>query len=77
MIKTQIQLPDGLYRQLKHLASEREWSLAETLRRAAELYLTTQATDGNRTEVWQLPEARHCGLFLAPEEEWSELAHEG
>jgi len=77
MIKTQIQLPDSLYRQLKHLASEREWSLAETVRRASELFLSTQAPHGNRSACWQPPAPRHCGAFLAPEEEWTELSHEG
>ncbi len=76
MIKTQIQLPDSLYRQLKHLASEREWSLAETLRRAAELFLSTQAPQGKQSASWHPPSPRHCGAFLAPEEEWTALSHE-
>jgi len=36
MIKTQIQLPDELYRRVKAFAEQREWSLAETFRRAVE-----------------------------------------
>jgi hypothetical protein len=75
MIKTQIQLPDTLYRQLKNLASDREWSLAETLRRAAELFLVTQSASGKRLGGWKLPAARHGGAFLSPETEWTELAH--
>ncbi len=39
MVKTQIQLPDVLYRDIKRLAASREWSLAETMRRAAEQFL--------------------------------------
>lgn len=39
MIKTQIQLPDALYQELKRVAREREMSLAEVLRRGAE-YIT-------------------------------------
>jgi len=39
MIKTQIQLPEELHRDLKRLAEAKEWSLAETLRRGAELLL--------------------------------------
>jgi hypothetical protein len=27
MVKTQIQIPDGLYKRLKRLADEQEWSL--------------------------------------------------
>ena len=33
MIRTQIQLPDELYRRVKRLAAEREMSLAEMTRR--------------------------------------------
>ena len=39
MMKTQVQFPDALYRDLKRLAAAREWSLAETIRRAAEQFL--------------------------------------
>ena len=39
MMKTQIQLSDALYRDLKRLAAAKEWSLAETIRRAAEQFL--------------------------------------
>ncbi|MFM8378842.1 MAG: ribbon-helix-helix protein, CopG family, partial [Planctomycetia bacterium] len=42
MIKTQIQIPDDLYRRVKRLAESQEWSLAETLRRAAELLLAVR-----------------------------------
>jgi|694.fasta_scaffold103148_1 hypothetical protein len=75
MIKTQIQLPDALYRQLKNLASDREWSLAETLRRSAEMFLATQPASGKRLGAWKLPAARHGGAFRSPETEWTELAH--
>jgi len=75
MIKTQIQLPDTLHRQLKNLASEREWSLAETLRRSAEMFLATQAAAGKRDGGWKIPAARHGGAFLSPESDWTELAH--
>ena len=39
MAKTQIQVPEELLRELRHFAKQREWSLAETLRRGAELLL--------------------------------------
>ena len=76
MIKTQIQLPDSLYRQLKNLAADREWSLAETLRRSAEMFLATQAAStGKPIGGWKVPAARHGGAFLSQESEWTELAH--
>lgn len=39
MTKTQIQVPQKLFRELRSLAKQREWSLAETFRRGAELLL--------------------------------------
>jgi hypothetical protein len=39
MIKTQVQIPDELYRKAKQIAKEREWSLAEVMRRGLE-YMT-------------------------------------
>jgi hypothetical protein len=39
MTKTQIQVPEELFRELRDFAKRREWSLAETFRRGAELLL--------------------------------------
>jgi hypothetical protein len=39
MTKTQIQVPEELFRDLRSFAKQREWSLAETFRRGAELLL--------------------------------------
>ena len=39
MTKTQIQVPEELFRELRQFAKQREWSLAETFRRGAELLL--------------------------------------
>jgi hypothetical protein len=55
MTRTQIQLPDHLYRELKALAEAREWSLAETLRRGAELLLERYPKSQSKAEEWQLP----------------------
>lgn len=76
MIKTQIQLPETLYHDLKRLAANREWSLAEALRRAAEQFLSTFPKDPASPEMWQLPAGKHCGAFLTPPDQWTELAHE-
>lgn len=45
MTKTQIQVPEDLYRELKTFAKAREWSLAETFRRGAELLLEVYDAD--------------------------------
>jgi hypothetical protein len=78
MIKTQIQLPDALYLELKRVAREREMSLAEVLRRGAEyitqVYLpvdTTKQDDG-------LPGPFHAGVKADPfaDPDWRYHIHE-
>ena len=39
MMKTQIQVPEALFQEIRAFAKQREWSLAETFRRGAELLL--------------------------------------
>lgn len=54
MIKTQVQLPDQLYYKAKAIAEQREWSLAEVVRRGIEymaLAYPVQETAGG----WELP----------------------
>ena len=36
MTRTQIQLPDPLYREIKRIAMQQDWSIAEVIRRGAE-----------------------------------------
>ena len=63
MVKTQIQLPDRLYREAKRVAAERELSLAEVLRRGVEyiarVYPPLTAEAG---AVWELPKAVRTNL---------------
>lgn len=70
MVKTQIQLPDELYRELKAFAAEREWSLAETFRRGAELLLDVHpAGPASKSGVWKLPTSQTAGWRgLSPEQ---------
>lgn len=68
MVKTQIQLPDSLYRDLKRLAAQKEWSLAETLRRAAEQFLARHSACAPRTSAWKPPVSAKVG--------WRGLTHE-
>lgn len=76
MIKTQIQLPEELYRELKAFAAQREWSLSETFRRGAERLLQSYPKETVPMRQWALPEPRRCGPFLASPDRWTELAHE-
>jgi hypothetical protein len=63
MVKTQIQLPDCLYREAKRVAAERELSLAEVLRRGVDyitrVYPPLTAKGG---VVWELPAAVRTNL---------------
>jgi len=54
MTRTQIQLPDPLHRNLKQLASERDWSLTEVIRRASEQYLQQNPIQRQESEEWGL-----------------------
>lgn len=76
MVRTQIQLSDELYRELKALADDKEWSLAETLRRAAELLLRSYPRCREQPSNWRLPEPIALGRFRAPVERWRELAQD-
>jgi hypothetical protein len=62
MTKTQIQVPEELFAEVREFARRREWSLAETFRRGAELLLEIYA-DGARpaSQGWQPPTSRRVG----------------
>jgi hypothetical protein len=75
MVRTQIQLPDRLYRDLRALADEREWSMAEAIRRGAELLLQSYPPVRGTVDGWSLPEPLPLGAFLAPVEDWRDLAN--
>jgi len=55
VVRTQIQLPDALYRDIKRLAASREWSLAETMRRAAERFLAQHPVVTPPSTPWRPP----------------------
>lgn len=55
MTRTQIQLPDELYKRAKAFAAERELSLAEITRRGIELFLARFPQGEPESKKWQLP----------------------
>lgn len=55
MIRTQIQLPDELYRRAKQVAEQREISLAEMARRGLELFLARFPRSESAPEAWRMP----------------------
>ena len=76
MIKTQIQLPDGLYREIKKLAEAKGWSLAETFRRAAEQLLARHPDPQPKTQPWKPPTSKRAGWRGLTEAEIRERALE-
>jgi hypothetical protein len=74
MMRTQIQLPDDLYREAKRVAREREISFAEVVRRGLEYITRVYPPAAAATAPWTPPAPRHLGAFLAPEGEWRLLA---
>ncbi len=75
MIRTQIQLPDKLYRRLKELAKSEETSLAEIMRRAGEHILLVHPEYELAQKNWQPPEPEDLGEFQSHESNWRILAN--
>mgnify|MGYP006294044275 CR=1 FL=1 len=78
MVKTQIQIPDDLYRRVKALAAAQEWTLAETLRRGAELLLASRPLP-REGGAWKLHPPANTGLHRDPfaDPDWRERANAG
>jgi hypothetical protein len=70
MTKTQIQVPEELFREIKSFAKAREWSLAETFRRGAELLLEVYDADPvSPATPWTPPVSAAVGWQgLSPEQ---------
>jgi hypothetical protein len=75
MVKTQIQIPDRLYREAKRLAEENEISFAEVVRRGIEHIVRHFPAGRQRPSDWAPPRPRDLGAPLAPEADWTELSH--
>ena len=66
MVKTQIQIPDDLYREAKRIAREREMSFAEVVRRGLERIVRVYPALPE-ADRWVLPTPRALG--------WKDLDH--
>ena len=56
MIRTQIQLPDTLYQEIRRVAKSQEWSIAEVVRRGAEMLVKSYPNFKAETpEAWVFP----------------------
>jgi hypothetical protein len=76
MRRTQIQLPEPLYEEVKRVARDRDVSLTEVLRQGAEYMVRIYPADKQTRERWQAPPPLDMGRFLAPPDRWRELANE-
>jgi len=61
MTRTQIQMPDALFRQAKALAEAREISLAELVRNGLEYIIRVSAPPAEQQLEWTLPKPVHLG----------------
>jgi hypothetical protein len=76
MIKTQIQVPEKQYQALREFAAEREWSLAETFRRGAELLLEMYPHQvGAQGKNWTPPGSEAVGWKGLNAQELKDLIH--
>ena len=64
MTRTQIQFPDPLYQRLKEVARANDWSLAEVVRRASELYIRRFDHSDASNATWSFPTVPMGGDFL-------------
>ena len=75
MNKTQIQLPDGLYREAKRVARERKISLADVMHRGLEHIMRVYPRMPPEAPEWTPPQAKSLGGFQVPVEDWRLLAN--
>lgn len=64
MIRTQVQFPDPLYRRLKEIAEQQDWSLSEVMRKAAEHFVERFPQPAASRGGWQFPTLDCGGDFL-------------
>ncbi len=76
MIKTQVQIPEDLFRRAKAVAAEREWSFAEVVRRGLEYVTEVNPAGRLPGGEWKLPKPASLGRPRLPEDRWTEACHE-
>ena len=77
MKRTQIQLPDPLYAEVKRVAQMQDWSVTEVLRRGAEHIVRAYPADKAPASEWRMPAPANLGEFVADPSDWRDLANEG
>ena len=64
MIRTNVQFPEPLYRRLKQIAEQQDWSLSEVMRKAAEHFVERFPSRNETADNWQFPTLDCGGDFL-------------
>jgi len=65
MTRTQIQLPEPLFKRLRSIAKAKDLSLAEIIRREMEKYVETFPEDLEPKKPWKFPVLPRSGGFKA------------
>jgi len=77
MVRTQIQLPDQLYREVQRVARDQEWSIAEVIRRGAESVIRAYpALKQKSPSGWKLPAPITSRMLVHDSESLRDLVHE-
>lgn len=77
MVKTQVQIPDHLYRAAKRIAAEREISFAEVVRRGLEVMAYTYPPlEPPSADGWEPPPPQRLGWRGLSADALRELANE-
>ena len=76
MVKTQVQIPERLFREAKRIAAENEMSFAEVVRRGLEEIILHHPPNRHAADAWSLPAPFDMGEPLVGEEQWTELCHD-
>ena len=69
MKRTQVQMPDPLYEDVKRIAERRDWSVSEVFRRAVEQYVS-EVPEVTERDGWTLPEPREMGKPKVAPDRW-------
>jgi hypothetical protein len=73
MVKTQIQIPDHLFREAKRIAAECEMSFAQVVRMGLEGVVRQFPAARLSPDEWRPPVPVDMGAPLVPEEQWDAL----
>ena len=70
MKRTQLQVPDPLYRQVRRVARLNDWSVSEVFRRAAERLVAQFPAVKDESDIWELPESQELGTPKVDPRKW-------